>query len=427
MKTYRTLKALLGMGAMTFASGANAQGILVADLDPTPGEGVHAMVPHALKLSETRPKTVTMEPVYRNKPMYGVIELGDAKNNQIVVVLDASPNAGRPHLYVDSNGNGDLTDDSTIKFTPLPTKPADSAVSASGEATKESERLGAVVPVIVHYNIAGRAGNVASTLQFIYWDGELSYNREYNRVGKVSVGGKTYRIALVDQTVTARFSDFKHEEDAPAKVTVLVDKNGDGQFDLRKEAFDAAKPFRVGGIRLQVTGIDVRGTHVSLTKTDKGKPATKPEDLAVGVDTIDFEADTMDGKAVVFPEDYKRRIVLLDFWATWNPMYVLEAPRIAAVYEKYHERGFDILGISLDKENEDETVRKFTKRYAMKWPQIYDGNYLKAEVARLYGINALPVSLLVDGSTGKILAMGGELRGTGLEKAVVAALAEKGR
>src|SRR5579871_718689 len=79
------------------------------------------------------------------------------------------------------------------------------------------------------------------------WGGELTYNREYNRVGMLKLGGKSYSAVLVDQNVTGRFNDFKHADDEPAKVLLVIDRNGDGTFDIRRGAFDVAKPFRLGG------------------------------------------------------------------------------------------------------------------------------------------------------------------------------------
>jgi thiol-disulfide isomerase/thioredoxin len=138
-----------------------------------------------------------------------------------------------------------------------------------------------------------------------------------------------------------------------------------------------------------------------------------------------FKAVDIDAKPVSFPSDYKGRVVMLDFWATWCPPCVGEVPGIVAVYNKYHDKGFDILGVSLDQENGLDRVRGFMTKYKMAWRQIYDGKYWQARLARFYKVDSIPRAFLVDGDTGAILASGDSLRGEALEPAVAAALAGK--
>src|SRR5256885_12381121 len=117
-----------------------------------------------------------------------------------------------------------------------------------------------------------------------------------------------------------------------------------------------------------------------------------------------FRATTVDGKAVNFPGDYKGKVVLLDFWATWCPPCRAEVPKIVATYNKYHEKGFEVLSVSLDHPKKGPEVLQFTKDNNMAWPQIYDGQYWKAAVAAQYGVRAIPCPVLVDGDTGIIIA-----------------------
>ena len=140
----------------------------------------------------------------------------------------------------------------------------------------------------------------------------------------------------------------------------------------------------------------------------------------VGQPAIRFEAKTIDGKSVHFPDDYKGKVVLLDFWATWCGPCVHELPNVIKTYEAYHKQGLEIIGISLDKDKEKLT--SFTKEKNMAWPQYYDGLVWQNKLAVKYGVNSIPATYLIDGR-GTII--GKDLRGEALDKAVAKALAKK--
>ncbi len=148
-------------------------------------------------------------------------------------------------------------------------------------------------------------------------------------------------------------------------------------------------------------------------------------DASAGGPAIEFTAETMDGHAVAFPSDYKGKLVLLDFWATWCGPCMSEVPNIVRTYSHYHKQDFEILGVSLDKSGDVAKITSVMDSAGMTWPQIYDGNGWDAAIAKKYAVHSIPRALLVDGDSGKVLAAGHSLRGEGLGKAIEEALAAK--
>ena len=146
---------------------------------------------------------------------------------------------------------------------------------------------------------------------------------------------------------------------------------------------------------------------------------------ATGQKAPAFEVQTTDGKTVKFPGDFKGKVVLLDFWATWCGPCKAEMPNVSAAYQQYHSQGLEILGISLDRENAKEELAAFTKDHNVPWGQVYDGRFWRAALAVQYGVRSIPKALLVDGDSGIILAQGDEARGPKLAPAIKKALAAK--
>jgi peroxiredoxin len=148
------------------------------------------------------------------------------------------------------------------------------------------------------------------------------------------------------------------------------------------------------------------------------EPAMFDERLKVGAAPFPLKGSDLAGKPVSLT-DYKGKVVLLDFWATWCGPCVGELPNVVAAYNKYHAKGFDIIGVSLDQPNAKQKLQSFIKEKNMPWRQIYDGKFWEAENAKAYGVRAIPFTLLI-GKDGKIAAVGA--RGEALAPAIEAAL-----
>ena len=99
----------------------------------------------------------------------------------------------------------------------------------------------------------------------------------------------------------------------------------------------------------------------------------------------------------------------------------MEVPNVVKAYQKYHDKGFEIIGVSLDQAGDKDKVTAYMKDNGMAWRQYYDGQYWTNKLAVKYGIQSIPAAYLLD-RTGKIVAKGEAIRGEGLEPAIVKAL-----
>ena len=118
-----------------------------------------------------------------------------------------------------------------------------------------------------------------------------------------------------------------------------------------------------------------------------------------------FKQESLDNK-IVSLADYKGKYVLLEFWASWCGPCRAEIPNLINKYEQFKNKGFDVLSVSLD----DDKVKwkAAVEQHNMPWMQVSDLKGWRNDVARLYGINAVPANFLID-PQGKIIAQ--NLRG----------------
>jgi peroxiredoxin len=94
--------------------------------------------------------------------------------------------------------------------------------------------------------------------------------------------------------------------------------------------------------------------------------------------------------------DWKGKVVLVDFWATWCPTCMEEMPRVKKAYAEFHDKGLEIVGVSSDHET-DQLKQFLAQSHDMPWPQLFDPSDLDwSPIARSLGVEALPTMFLID-------------------------------
>ena len=131
-------------------------------------------------------------------------------------------------------------------------------------------------------------------------------------------------------------------------------------------------------------------------------PATPQPVTAAGA-PLDLKFTAIDGRKVDL-EKLRGKVVLVDFWASWCQPCMLEIPRVVEAYHRFHDKGFEIVGISFD---QDKTaLRRTTGQKSMTWPQYFDGKVWQNDYAVKYGIHSIPTMWLID-KQGRVVTTNG--------------------
>lgn len=138
----------------------------------------------------------------------------------------------------------------------------------------------------------------------------------------------------------------------------------------------------------------------------------------IGRPAVDFAAEDLTGKRISL-SDYRGKVVLLDFWATWCGPCLAELPNVKQVHDKYKDKGLVVIGISLDRDR--SRLQSFVMQQGVHWPQIFEGGG-GYNIAQLYRVNAIPSTFLLD-REGVIRYT--NLRGPRLERSVVRLLGNR--
>lgn len=173
------------------------------------------------------------------------------------------------------------------------------------------------------------------------------------------------------------------------------------------EALDSSLKSTVVGLRIQ------KKLDIERQKFEREKIT------AIGATAPEFKGPTPEGSELALSEVYSRgKYTIIDFWAAWCGPCRRENPNVVRIYEKYHDKGLEIIGVSLDgnrnqKDPKDAWI-KAIEADKLNWNHVSNLQYF-GPIARQYNVNAIPAMFIVD-HTGKIVAK--NLRGRALENKI---------
>jgi len=172
----------------------------------------------------------------------------------------------------------------------------------------------------------------------------------------------------------------------------------------------------IDGLESALTGLDTPLHELEEYTYMYGK-LERMKAVDIGQPYTDFALPTPDGGTLAVSDVHQGNVMLIDFWASWCGPCRRANPEVVAIYSEYKDQGFEILGVSLDRD--EASWKKAIEDDKLTWPHISDLKYWNSKGAELYGVPAIPHTVLID-REGKIFAK--NLHGDDLREAIASLL-----
>ena len=334
---------------------------------------VNYYIPNRIELGDQPAEKLLKVPEFISEaPRYGKLKLGNGMDSIITVILDESKQTSL--LYIDKNNNEDLTDDDEPAWDE--DKPLYRMKTVLIEVSYKEKNANKTVPYpVVFYRYKNRFENAV-----------IAY-RDGFRKGTIALEDTTYKVALLDDDLNGLFDEL-------GKGTIIIDRNSDDVLDGSDdsdECFPLNAHFMIGQTAYKVKFISPSGDHLVLAETDT--MVVHPTPLNEEMSAPDFKTTDFSGTTIQL-SDFRNKVVLIDFWATWCKPWEHELVDLQRTYHRYHVRGFEIIGMNLDYDL--DLMQAFIEKNKIHWPQITTGEGWDMPFVDLFHVRFLPKRFLID-------------------------------
>ena len=377
---------------------------------------VGTFLPMPLTLTTDKPSCAKKIPNL-TKPKFGVITI---QNREHAVIVDEQESEFK--LYLDSNCNGDLTDEAPVDWKASKYKSSDGKDYTLFRGAANIDLV-----------IDGVKNSVSfGVYQFDPLDparkekpDNFYYYSDYVGEGSITLEGKEFKCYLMDWHATGFIPDLEKDDKGEiinSGLQLAIDVNGNGSIEPRGERFGAFQLFNITGTSFGLTSLSATGFDFEKSKEKVKKVPLPP---VAGDKIPNFTVKPISGSPFEFQEKYKKKLVLVYFWAITDEYSTKEIPGLVSAYEKYHSQGIEILGVNCDQPEAAKGLSKYISDHKMPWPEISEHRRIEEDVINHFVVRFLPAGFLIDGDTGKVLATIEKLRGEKLGPTIEKALAVK--
>jgi thiol-disulfide isomerase/thioredoxin len=281
--------------------------------------------------------------------------------NPVILILDKTKDGRTILVTADTNQNNDLTDDQTAQLV----------------LDKDNEG-GTTVINIERFRGTGRTQSITLPYFISYSIGKdrdgkqrehIGYGTHYRMEGTVDVGSLQHKVCLWDLTMDGKYN----QSDLKQGSAIAVDLDDNGKFYGRNEYFVAGALIPLAGTYYEVDEIALDGSEIVFRRSEL-------EPLKIGSPVPDLPLTDSLGKAFHL-SDYRGRVVLLDFWASWCGFCLAAFPDVSEFAMKNAGKAFDVIGVNVDDAALLDKARQVVDKYDLSWREVMDG---KGTVSPLY-------------------------------------------
>jgi thiol-disulfide isomerase/thioredoxin len=248
-----------------------------------------------------------------------------------------------------------------------------------GDANASRTRVTEVqaLQMAVHYGATNRLADLAAR--------EASLIADTNAPEQLRYALRIDQIGRALSASVAAGADVNVELEKAGRALVKEFPNGPEGYEVLQDQAEKGDLLKMHDL---ATVMAESGGPPVLTEIGKGLQRRLD---AIGK-PLPIEFTAMDGREVNLTT-LSNKVVLVDFWGTWCPICVQEMPAMKKLYDQYHAKGFEIIGVNFD--DDRNLVQRFMEKQGMTWPQ-YIGGRATNRFAAPFGLNCFPVVWLAD-------------------------------